>query len=231
MTQAVFFDFYNTLVGFNPPREEIHATACREMGVELHPEAIRSHLPPADEFYHKESLSLPISSREEVDQDEFYTRYEQMILQGAGVAVPADVALAIFKWVRRHGWHIRLYEDSLPVIRDLKRMGKVVGIVSNVDRDLFPYCQQLGLAGEVDFVVTSWEVGVGKPHPAIFKSALEQARTPPEHTVHVGDQYSTDILGARGVGIKALLIDRDGNQQDVNDCPRMRTLWEVKEYI
>ena len=231
MTHAVFFDFYNTLVGFNPPREEIHAAACRDMGVALSPEAIRSHLPPADEYYHKESLRLPISSRSQADQDEFYTRYERMVLQGAGAEVSAGVALAIFRWVRQHGWRIRLYEDSLPVIRNLKETGKVVGIVSNVDRDLSPFCQQLGLTGEVDFVVTSWEVGTGKPHPAIFHCALERAHTTPDHTVHVGDQYNTDILGARGVGIKGLLIDRDDNYRDVTDCSRMRTLWDVKDYI
>ncbi len=231
MIQAVFFDFYNTLAGFKPPREELHADACQEMGLVVSPGDIRTHLSPADEFYHQESLRLPVSARSEAEQDSFYTRYEQMILRGVGIEVSAEVALAVFRKVRQHGWRIYLYEDSLPVLRDLRRLGKVVGIVSNVDRDLTPYCQELGLDGEVDFVVTSWEVGVGKPHPDIFMQALKQARIAPEHTLHVGDQYNTDVLGARGVGIKGLLLDRDGNHAQITDCPRLRTLWEVKEYI
>lgn len=231
MVQAVFFDFYNTLVGFKPPREDIHAAACREQGIALQPEDIRRNLPPADEFYHRESLRLPMAQRTEAEQQTFYAQYEQMILRGAGVEVPAELALAIFRQVRQHGWRIYLYEDSVPVLRDLRGMGKVVGIISNVDRDLAPYCQQLGLDGEVDFVVTSWEVGVGKPHPDIFRRALEQARVSPQHAVHIGDQYNTDVLGARGVGITGLLLDRDGNYPQVNDCPRLRNLWEVKAHL
>lgn len=231
MVQAVFFDFYNTLVGFKPPREEIHAAACREMGLEVSPEDIRSHLPPADEFYHRESLRLPLPGRSQSEQESFYTQYEQAILRGAGLEVPAEVALAVFRKVRQHGWHLHLYEDSLPVLRELRGMRKVVGIVSNVDRDLTPYCQQLGLGGEVDFVVTSWEVGVGKPHPGIFLQALAEAGVMPEHVLHVGDQYNTDVLGARGVGITGLLLDRyDSYSQEV-DCPRLRTLWEIKQYL
>ncbi len=231
MVQAVFFDFYNTLVGFKPPREEIHAAACQEMGLIVSPGEIRAHLPPADEFYHQESLRLPLAGRSEAEQESFYTQYEQMILQGVGLEVPAEVALAVFRRVRQHGWRLHLYEDSLPVLRDLRQLGKVVGIVSNVDRDLAPFCQQLGLDGKVDFVVTSWEVGVGKPHPDIFLRALEAARVPPEQALHVGDQYNTDVLGARGVGITGLLLDRYDNHTQVADCPRLRTLWEVKGYL
>lgn len=231
MVQAVFFDFYNTLVGFKPPREDIHAAACREMGLVVSPEDIRTHLPPADEFYHRESLRLPLSERSQSEQESFFTQYEQAILREAGVEVSAEVALAVFRKVRQHGWHLHLYEDSLPVLRELRGMGKVVGIVSNVDRDLTPFCQQLGLDGEVDFVVTSWEVGVGKPHPDIFIQALKEARATPEHVLHVGDQYNTDVLGARGVGITGLLLDRSDTYTQVVDCPRLRTLWEVKEYL
>lgn len=197
----------------------------------MRPEDIRRSLPPADEFYHRESLGLPLAKRSEAEQQSFYAQYEQMILRGAGVEVPIEPALAIFRRVRQHGWRIHLYEDGLPVIRDLRGLGKVVGIISNVDRDLAPYCQQLGLNGEVDFVVTSWEVGVGKPHPDIFRRALAQARVNPEHALHVGDQYNTDVLGARGVGITGLLLDRAGDYPQVHDCPRLRTLWEIKEYL
>ena len=231
MVQAVFFDFYNTLVGFNPPREEIHAAACQEMGLVVSPGDIRTHLAPADEFYHRESLRLPIAGRSQAEQESFYTQYEQMILRAVGLEVPAEVALAVFRKVRQHGWRLHLYEDSLPVLRDLRQLGKVTGIVSNVDRDLAPYCQQLGLVGEVDFVVTSWGVGVGKPHPDIFMRALEAAKVHAEQVLHVGDQYNTDVVGARGVGITALLLDRYDNCVQVADCPRLRTLWEVKEYL
>jgi putative hydrolase of the HAD superfamily len=53
-------------------------------------------------------------------------------------------------------------------------------------------------------------VGVEKPDPSIFHLALEQARGPGAAAVYVGDLYSVDVLGARGAGLDAVLLDPRG---------------------
>lgn len=231
MIKAIFFDFYNTLVGFNPPREELHAAACLEMGIKAEPRAIRTTLAAADEFYHRESLRQPLSQRPPQEQQAFYADYEQKVLLGAGIEVAPEVAFQIFSRVRQRGWKITLYEDSLPVVEELRWRGLVVGVVSNVDRDIRPYCQQLGIEDRFHFLVTSWEVGVGKPDVKIFRRALEYAQAEPSQVIHVGDQYDLDVVGARNAGIKALLIDRDGLFTEVKDCPRLTSLWQVRDYL
>jgi FMN phosphatase YigB (HAD superfamily) len=49
--------------------------------------------------------------------------------------------------------------------------------------------------------------------------------------IHVGDQYHSDIVGAKGVGISPLLLDRDGFWESINDCPRIRSLSEIVNYV
>jgi len=62
-------------------------------------------------------------------------------------------------------------------------------------------------------------------------TALEKAQVKAEEAMYVGDQYDLDIIGARGVGMKAVLIDRNDSFSNVTDCPRIHSLTEIVEYI
>ena len=83
----------------------------------------------------------------------------------------------------------------------------------------------------LDFVVTSDEAGADKPKPPVFLAALERARVDASEAIHVGDQYKVDILGARGVGITPILIDRYGLCPEVSDCPRIHNLTELAGHL
>ncbi len=91
--------------------------------------------------------------------------------------------------------------------------------------------RKLGLEPYLDFVVSSEEVGANKPAPAIFLAAVEKAGVKASEAVHVGDQYELDVVGARGVGINPVLIDRYDVTPGVSDCPRIRTLPELVQYL
>ena len=49
--------------------------------------------------------------------------------------------------------------------------------------------------------------------------------------VYIGDQYEIDVVGARGAGMYPILIDRTDFHPDITDCPRIRTLAEVTDYV
>ena len=104
-------------------------------------------------------------------------------------------------------------------------------MLTNLARDMDYICNRLGLEPYIDFVVTSQEVGVDKPNPPIFLAALERAGVNASEAIHVGDQYKFDVVGARGVGIAPILIDRYNLHPEVSDCPRIRSLSEVAEYL
>ena len=94
-----------------------------------------------------------------------------------------------------------------------------------------PLFRELSLESYLDFALTSKEVGADKPEPPIFLAALERGGVNASDAVYVGDQYETDVVGARGVGIEPILIDRHDLLREVSDCPRIHTLSELVEYI
>jgi putative hydrolase of the HAD superfamily len=72
--------------------------------------------------------------------------------------------------------------------------------------------------------------GVEKPDPRFFQAVLEQSGSRPETTLHVGDLYHVDVVGARNTGLQAMLID----PQDLYgsyDVARVRTLDELVDRL
>jgi len=231
MIRAVFFDFYNTLVSFDPPRQELQVTACREFGIALNPKAVPRGYWFADDLMSRENARLPIHKRPLQEELAFWADYEAILLKMAGVEVSKELALQIFTRLRQLDRRLILFDDVLPILRILKDRGIVLGLVSNLSRGLDGHCNELGLTPYVDFAITSAEIGAEKPHPPIFLVALERARVSASEAIHVGDQYYADVAGAKGVGINPLLLDRDGFWEGINDCPRIRSLSETVNYL
>jgi putative hydrolase of the HAD superfamily len=231
MIKAVFFDFYNTLVSFNPPREELQVAACREFGIEVDRKAIPRGYWFADDLMSRENARSPIHKRSQADELAFWSDYEATILNKAGVDVTKELALRIFTRARQLDRRLVLFDDALPIIRTLRGKGIVLGLVSNLSRALDGHVKELGLTSYINFALTSSEIGAEKPHSPIFLAALERAGVAASEAIHVGDQYHSDVLGAKGVGINPLLLDRDGFWEGVNDCPRIRSLGEIVDFL
>ncbi|HEY49023.1 MAG TPA: HAD-IA family hydrolase [Dehalococcoidia bacterium] len=231
MIKAVFFDFYSTLTSFDPPREELQASACREFGISVDPLALPRGYWIADDFMSRENARFPIQKRPKKDEQEFWADYEAVLLKEAGVEISRELALRIFTRVRQLDRSLVLFDDVLPTLEMVKARGIVLGLVSNLSRRLDSYCDELGLTLYIDFTLTSSEVDAEKPHTPIFLTALERAGVSATEAIHVGDQYYADVIGARAAGIKPLLLDRDGFWEGVNDCPRIRSLREIMNHL
>ena len=95
MIKAVFFDFYNTVGRFWPPREELQATACGEFGIEVTPDGVDVGYSLADAYMAREVARLPLRDRDRQGVKDFFSEYQRLILQGAGVEVSLELALKI----------------------------------------------------------------------------------------------------------------------------------------
>jgi len=227
--KAVFFDWMNTLTHAEPDRHEQFCQIGRELGIELSPQkvirgiyAAGTRLPAGVPFRWKES-----------EDPEVFIRYIEIILTEAGVKLPRDTVLEILRKINqsaRKETYV-LYDDVLPTLKTLKKRGLIVGLITSLTKDMNLICRNLGLAPYLDFVVTSEEVGANKPEPPIFLAALDRAGVNASEAVYVGDQYETDVVGARGVGIKPILIDRYDLMPEVSDCPRIHSLTELPQYL
>ena len=77
-----------------------------------------------------------------------------------------------------------------------------------------PLTERLGIAHYFDIIVASHDTRIrsAKPDPHIFNWTLAKVGVSAEEVIHVGDTYEADIIGAQNVGIRPILIDRDGTQ-------------------
>jgi HAD superfamily hydrolase (TIGR01509 family) len=110
--------------------------------------------------------------------------------------------------------------------------GVRVAVVSNSEGMLAALFQRLGVADALDLVVDSGLAGFEKPDPRIFRVALDRFGVPPQRALHLGDNYATDVLGARAAGVRVALVDPhahlDGRHPDV---PRVSGATEVAEAL
>ena len=233
MIKAIFFDWFNTLADFEPPRYQLYCQVFREFGIELPPEKVRRSIVIADQYYFEENAKLPVAERSPEEQLKLYLSYPNTILSEAGVKAPKDLPLKVMKRVTEQFKRVNfvLFDDVLSTLKALKKRNFILGLLTNLDSDMGPICRKLELEPYLDFVVTSKEAGADKPKPPIFRAALVKAGVNTSEAVHVGDQYQLDVIGARGVGIKPVLLDRYDIYPEVSDCPRIHSLAELAQHL
>ena len=231
MIKAVFFDLYFTLVRYEPPREEIESAVLRDFGIDISAEALRRPMQLADEFIYGEIARRPLSARSREEQAALYGQYQELLLKEAGVKHDQKLVLVLLGKMRQARMDIVPYDDVLPALDALKKRGLVLGLISNIEQDITGTLDRLGLRSRLDVVVTSQDAGANKPQPEIFQFALRKASVSPAEAIYIGDQYRVDVVGASGAGMKAILLDRAGNHEDINDCPRVKSLAEVTNYL
>ena len=161
----------------------------------------------------------------ELDHDEeVWVRFTEDIVRGMGGDGPAihHVAVEITRgWERSENFE--LYEDALPVLAEVRRHGLKVALVSNTSRDLDAFIRHFRLAA--DAWISSGTHGKVKPSPTIFRAALELLEVEPEEAAMVGDSPLDDVEGAKALGMRAFLLDREGRFPDRDDTlPDLRSL-------
>jgi len=233
MIKAVFFDWFNTLARFEPSRQELYGQAFRKFGIELSPKDVIRGILTADRYYFEENTKSPVDKRSPQEQMEVYVHYPKAILAEAGVNAPQELPLKVLQIVVDKFKEITftLFDDVLSTLEALKQQELILGLLTNATRDMISVHHRLGLEPYLNFVVTSEEAGASKPNPLIFRVALDQAGVNAAEAVYIGDQYEVDVVGARGVGIAPILIDRYDAYPEVSDCPRIHSLTELDKYL
>jgi putative hydrolase of the HAD superfamily len=174
-------------------------------------------------------LSDRIASRLDVDLSALYRGYEltrdersvgafdgpegdmAAIVQAAGSDPSPELIETLVSMEREFSeTGIELWEDSLPVVHELRDRGVKTALVSNCSHATRGIVERLGLAEAFDDIVLSFEVGLRKPDPAIYREALRRLDVEPARAVFVDDQPDY-CDGAAAIGIETYLIDRSGD--------------------
>ena len=231
MIKAVFFDLYQTLVRYDPPREELEAKALKDFGIDVSPAALARPMVVADEFIYNEIARLPLSGRSTEEKMALYAEYQGILLREAGIEYDQTIIPSLLGAMMQSRMDLILFDDVMPLLNDLKGRGLILGLISNIEQDMTETLTKLELPSWLGIIVTSLDTGAGKPRPEIFQEALRRASVQPPEALYIGDQYQVDVVGARGVGMKGILIDRNDYYGDDIDCPKISSLSQVVDYL
>lgn len=136
----------------------------------------------------------------------------QSFFRNYGHTIPVDEAQTCANLYRGAYQAARQTVPGAITLLEHLRTHVKIGIITNnasfEQREKLDFCKLTSL---IDVVVISEEVGVIKPNPAIFFIALDRLACSGSETVMVGDAWNTDILGAYGVGIKPIWLNRFGS--------------------
>jgi putative hydrolase of the HAD superfamily len=101
-----------------------------------------------------------------------------------------------------------VHAGAAEALRLLHSQGLSLGLVCNTGRTpgkmIRVVLDRVGLAPYLSVLSFSDDVGLRKPHPEIFHRTLSALGVAPAEAAHVGDDVTTDVAGARGVGMRAI---------------------------
>ncbi len=231
MIKAVFFDLYQTLICYDPPHEESLARILNDLGIKVTPEALRLPIVAADEFIYQEHSRLPISKRSDEERKSLFAQYQAMLFKEAGIEPTSELIGNTLSKMQQIKFTRVLFNDVLPALTQLKEKGLILGIISNVDSNITPLLDKLGLSQLLQVVVTSQETGYLKPQPEIFKEAAKQAGVKISESMYIGDQYQIDVLGSKKAGMKGVFLDRNSYFNKVIKELKIHNLYQLVEYL
>ena len=220
--ETVFFDVGNTLVSidFDWVSEELSLR-----GLQASPSAIRRAEAAA-----RPRVSAGIANRDDKETLETFTFYFGLVLRqleaarALGDSGVDSLARELTPVLRAPGRTQRLWSWLIPgvpdALRGLQQAGLRLAVVSNSDGSAEASLVASGLRDHFHAVMDSHLVGHEKPDRRIFEKALEQCGADPARTLHVGDLYAADVVGARAAGIHPVLLDPFDDWGDV-DCVRV----------
>lgn len=232
----VTFDLYDTLIELKPPRWERLAAAARQHGIEADPLVLREADRIAEDYFTIENGTTPIRDRTPQEREAFRLELMRRWLEAADLPHDPETVrelrrtyLSEFDERPYHEFY-RLFDDVMPALRTLRKAGLMTALISNADDDVTVVALHFDFATLMDLIVTSALVGYEKPDPRTFEAALAPLRVEPSRALHVGDQPKSDVVGAQGVGMNAVLLDRYDRHRNT-DIPTVSSLTELAEKV
>ena len=201
MLRAVVFDVDFTLAR---PGPDLGPEGYRELG--------RRHgleLDPARYEEARAAAFTEVKRHPELDHDEeIWVLFTERIIVGMGGEGDTYTAAVEMESRWAQSAHFELYDDALRVLDLLGEQGLKIGLLSNSSRDLNEFVAHHRL--RADAVLTSHAHGKTKPHESIFRAMLDLLAVAPPEAAMVGDTIEDDVEGALAVGMRAVLLDREG---------------------
>ena len=210
--RVIFFDAVGTLFGVRYSVGEAYRLIASEFGVEAEAESLNQAF--FQSFLAAPSMAFPGANIQEIPQLEFewWKAIAVQTFQAVGLYENFTDFSLFFQQLYDHfstekPWFV--YPDVVPALQNYYDRGIELGVLSNFDSRLYPVLEALNLDQFFTTITISTEVGAAKPSPEIFQIALNKHHCSPEDAWHIGDSFKADYEGAKAVGIRGILVNRE----------------------
>jgi putative hydrolase of the HAD superfamily len=211
--RGVFFDAGETLVHPHPSFTELLLALLRAEGHDVGQADVRVNAAIVARHFQKAADQGLLWTTSPERSKAFWLGVYGEFLTALGIADTDGLAVRLYTQFTDLS-NYRLFPDVLPVLRNLKGAGLLLGVISNFEEWLGRLLARLGVDGLLDLQVVSGVEGVEKPDPAIFELALERAGLTADECVYVGDSPAFDTAPAEALGMRGVLVDRRGRHPD-----------------
>jgi putative hydrolase of the HAD superfamily len=218
--EAVLLDYGHTLIYFDERPHSALVDAYEKVNRML-ADTLEREVPAAHVMIEKVSRAVD----DEIQRDYAAGRPEEVeiaaiydvALRGLGLELEPALIERVME-LEQEGWlsSVHVGPDVVHTLKELRGRGLRLALVSNaayLPRLMKEQLAALGLASYFDALTFSSEVGVRKPHPAIYQDALDKVRVEPSRALFVGDRVREDVQGPKELGMRAVLT-REWRQED-----------------
>lgn len=222
--RAICFDMGYTLLRHAPTGPELYRQTLASLGYSLDLAVIEQAHAPARALYVRATREGRDFESSMDSARQFWTEYNALVLGALGLE--RDRIAEVGEVLYTTAWSASAWQpfpDTIPTLQALREMGIRMAVVSNFVDTLPTLCRRHGLSEYLDVVIASVDAGAMKPDSRIWEVALRRLGVAADDAWHVGDNYWTDILGARAAGLEPVWVDRDGAVPHP-DCARVEDL-------
>ncbi len=223
----IFFDLDHTLWDFEKNSKSAFEKLLIKHGIPVSIEQFLEVYIPINHQYW-EDYAKQIKTKEEVKFDRLIDTFKALDINVPKELIPilADEYLELLKQEKH------LIDGSIEILDYLKdkyRLHILTNGFIEIQRDkmansgILPYFKE---------IISSEEAGKQKPHPEVFNYALQKAGAFAHQSFMIGDNFKSDILGARNVGMHAIHFDPfEQSNVDFKIIPKVKHLLELKKIL
>lgn len=221
---AVLFDLDDTLMDHQSAADRAVVHWAESMGVRADAADL------VDRWTRVSNVHYARYQRRELRADEQQRARAREFLPHLDLRSDADAQAAFDAYLvlYRSAW--TAFPDAVPALHRARAAGLRVGVLTNGEHE-FQWSKALRgrLEGHIDVFTASSSLPWSKPDPRAFQAACDRLGSEPRSTLMVGDALVTDVHGARGAGLPAVLVDRVGRHggAELQGGVRVRSLAEL----
>jgi len=228
--RAVFLDAAHTIIEPYPASARVYSEIAQRHGLDVAEKPLAAALAPLWLTMRAEKFEdSRVRGTTEAAERAWWVRLVDRAFRDAGESrgvTPECFDEIFLHFAKGEAW--RVPPDVVPALEAFRARGLALGVLSNFDYRLRSVLDDHGLTRRFDTLTISSEAGWEKPHPGIYRIAMESLGVAPGESVMSGDDWEHDVEGPTAQGMRAFWLRRRGTTEAK---PHITSLLEILPHL